>query len=245
MVNVTGITATNYTALAGTLAAGTAYTWKVNATGLGGTSAFSTAFSFNTTAAAATGLLHVQTSPAVPSVISLNGIPRDSWGINFVKLPAGTYTLSFSGVTDYHTPTQVSVSPEWRNTRYTALTTPITIVAGQTTDVTANFTLLGNLHVTTTPAVPATITVNGIAREDWGLWTNFPAGSYTVAFGNVDGYTTPAPQTVTVTAGATTTVNGTYTASAGTTYPPPTAGLFHVQTSPAVRTQYFPERQYL
>jgi hypothetical protein len=47
--------------------------------------------------------------------------------------------------------------------------------------------------------------------DDWGVWVSLPAGSYTVSFGDVAGYTKPADQVVAVTAGSTTTVAGTYT----------------------------------
>ena len=65
----------------------------------------------------------------------------------------------------------------------------------------------------TSPAVPANITVNGVAANAWGMWTSKEPGSYDVCFGDVPGYTTPPCQNgQTVTAGNTTTVTGTYTA---------------------------------
>ena len=68
------------------------------------------------------------------------------------------------------------------------------------------------LRVTTNPALPGDIIVDGIARDAWGLnWAQFPVGSHQVCFGDVLGYVKPGCQTVTLTAGTTTTVQGTYT----------------------------------
>jgi len=77
--------------------------------------------------------------------------------------------------------------------------------------VTGVFTQVGYLHVTTNPPVPATIYVNEVAMDDWDVWVSFAPGSYTVSFGDAPGYTKPAEQVVTVTAGATTNVTGNYT----------------------------------
>ena len=63
----------------------------------------------------------------------------------------------------------------------------------------------GFLRVITSPAVPATVSVDGVPRNDWGMWTDLPSGAYQVCFGEVVGYTAPSCQTATVTAGTTTT----------------------------------------
>ena len=34
----------------------------------------------------------------------------------------------------------------------------------------------------TSPAVPGTITIDGIRRNDWGVWTYFPPGAHQVCF---------------------------------------------------------------
>ena len=52
--------------------------------------------------------------------------------------------------------------------------------------------------------------MNGIPRDDWGMWQSMPPGTYTVSFGAVPGYVTPAAQTATVTTSTTTTITGTY-----------------------------------
>ncbi len=103
------------------------------------------------------------------------------------------------------------------------------------TEVIANFTQLGNLHVTTSPAVPATLYVNGLPMDDWGFWVDLLPGQYTLSFGNVDGFITPKSQGITINAGQTTNVVGQYIPSSDT-YTPVAHGLLHVETSPAVPT---------
>ena len=62
----------------------------------------------------------------------------------------------------------------------------------------------GYLRVTTSPALPSQILVNGVPRDTWGLtWLKLPPGDYEVSFTDMPGFTTPAPQTVTVLAGVT------------------------------------------
>ena len=62
----------------------------------------------------------------------------------------------------------------------------------------------------TSPAVPSTVLVDGIPRDDWGMWTDLPAGSYQVCFGGVVGITTPPCQTANVSAGSLTTITGNF-----------------------------------
>ena len=54
------------------------------------------------------------------------------------------------------------------------------------------------------------VSVDGIGRDDYGIYSDVAAGSHTVCWGAVNGYTAPACQSVTVTAGGTTVVTGTY-----------------------------------
>ncbi|MEZ5179755.1 MAG: M4 family metallopeptidase [Acidimicrobiales bacterium] len=70
------------------------------------------------------------------------------------------------------------------------------------------------LRVTTSPAVPSVISVDGIERDSWGInWAALPVGSHEVCFGKVLGWITPSCQTVNLTAGNTTTVTGTFSQS--------------------------------
>jgi uncharacterized repeat protein (TIGR01451 family) len=168
----------------------------------------------------ATGLLRVTTSPALPSQISINGVPADSWGLTWVKLPPGSYTIHWSHIEGYTDPDDQVVS----------------VTAGNTTTVTGTFTQRGSLRVITSPAVPGQISVDGVPRDDWGMWTDIPVGTHTVCFGAVAGFTAPACQnSVSVTAGNLTTVTGTYTASAGTGLT--NVGFLRVTTSPALPSQ--------
>jgi nitrous oxidase accessory protein NosD len=145
------------------------------------------------------GFLRVVTSvgdfqAGVQSRISVDGVVRDEWGLSWVKLPIGTHTVSFSGVPALETPAPQTVE----------------VRAGEVTYITGFFRFHGSLRVITSPAVPATIFVDGIPRNDWGMWQSMPAGTYTVSFGSVPGYPTPLPQQVTVTEGRLTVVTGSY-----------------------------------
>lgn len=142
------------------------------------------------------GLLRVTTNPALDAKILVNGVPSDEWGLAWVKLAPGTYTVSFGDVYGYATPAAQSV----------------TITAGATTSVVGSFTALGSLRVTTSPALAGTVFVDNIPRDDWGMWQSMPAGTYTVSFGPVTGYSAPVAQTATVTGGSLTAITGTYTA---------------------------------
>jgi len=143
------------------------------------------------------GMLRVTTSPAVASQILVDGAPADSWGLNWVKLAPGDYVVSFTDVNGFTTPADQTV----------------TVTAGVTTEVTGAFAQRGDLRVTTSPAVPGTISVDGVPRNDWGMWTDLNPGSYEVCFGAVAGYDTPSCESVTVDAGESVTISGGYTAS--------------------------------
>jgi hypothetical protein len=188
-----------------------------------------------------TGLLRVQTDPAVPTTIYLDGIPRDDWALNWVKLPEGPYTLSFSDVYAYDTPASVTVNYYPGTTgNIQSLADPIMIYDNTVTEVIANFAPQGYLRVQTSPALPATIFLDGHPMDDWSFWTNITPGSYDISFQDVDGYDTPAPQlAVVVTAGVLTEITGTYTPNGAATYPPVAHGLLRVQTSPAVPSTIF------
>ena len=98
------------------------------------------------------------------------------------------------------------------------------------------FVQRGFLKVSTSPAVNATISVDGIPSDNYGLYTDVPTGSHQVCFGAVASFTPPACQTVTVSAGATTTVTGAYSSSPGT-MGQSNVGLLRVTTSPALPSQ--------
>ena len=149
------------------------------------------------------GLLRVVTDPAIASQILVDSIFRDSWGLTWLKLPPGIYQVSFSDVEGFTTPAAQS----------------ITVTEGATTAVTGSFTQRGFLRVFTDPALPGTISLDGIPRNDWGMWTDLDPGDYQVCFGDVADYTSPACETATITAGNTTNITGTYVADSGAAGP--------------------------
>jgi hypothetical protein len=146
------------------------------------------------------GLMRIASSPAVATQITITpsgGSPyiADSWGLNWLELAPGSYTVSFAHVQGWTEPAPQTV----------------TITAGNTTVVPANFIQRGFLHVFTSPAVAATILVDGAARDDYGVFTDLPTGSHTVCFGAAVGFAnTPACQTVTINAGVETDVTGAF-----------------------------------
>jgi len=163
------------------------------------------------------GLLRVETSPAVATTISVDGIPRNDWGLDWVKMPPGEYTISASDVPEHLTPAEVEVTyypaegdPPPPETQ--PLSQPIVVNSEVTTGVVISFIPLGYLRVEISPVLPVapTIFVDGNPMNDWGLWVSLEAGEYTVSFQEMDGYQTPSPIVVTVNPGETTHVTGVY-----------------------------------
>jgi hypothetical protein len=146
------------------------------------------------------GVLRVQTSPRLPAQIVITpsgGSPylADSYGLNGLELKPGLYTLSFNQVPGYAEPAAEQVS----------------ITSGVTTTVTGTFSRRGTLKVITSPNAPGTILVDGVPRNDWSMSTEFPTGYHAVCFGQATGFATaPGCQTVSVAAGADSTVMGVY-----------------------------------
>ncbi len=145
------------------------------------------------------GLLRVTTSIdihptwGVWSQVLVDGIPRDEWGLAWLKIAPGSHTISWTDSPGLATP-----APQIVN-----------VVAGETTNVDGQFVQLGFLRVTQGGgAVSGTMFVNGIPRDDWGMWLAVAPGTYEVRFGFVPGYGTPEPQMAVVTAGALTTITG-------------------------------------
>jgi spore germination protein YaaH len=166
------------------------------------------------------GQLRVTTNPPAPSQLVVNGVLRDSWGLTWLTLTPGNYTVSYTHVEGFTEP-----SPQ-----------QVTVNAGATTVVQGDFTQRGSLRVTTSPAVPAAISVDGSPRNDWGMWTDLPVGSHQVCFGPTPNFTPPGCQTVSVTAGNLTQVTGNYSSSPGAPGPSGT-GQLRVTTSPALPSQ--------
>jgi hypothetical protein len=147
---------------------------------------------------AGSGLLRVLTSPAVPTTIFLDGIPRNGWGLTWVKMPEGEYMLSFSDVYGFATPTEVEIIYHPYSSVYPGservthpLSEPIEILPNTVTEVIVNFIQLGNLRIDTSPAVPTIISLNGSPANDWGLWVSLLPGDYYVSVTNVFAFATP------------------------------------------------------
>ena len=139
--------------------------------------------------------LRVTTNPPVPGKIFVDGVPRDEWGLTWLKIGPGTRVVSFGPVVGMGTPDPIAVD----------------LTTGVTTDVVGEYRSHGSLRVTTEPALPATIFIDDVPANDWGVWRSIPPGTYTVSFGRVPGYDPPAPRTVVVEGSASVHVPGVYT----------------------------------
>lgn len=167
-----------------------------------------------------TGMLRVTASPAVPTQIIVDGIERDTWSLDWVRIPIGAHDVCFSHVAGFTAPSCETVL----------------ITADATTTVLGSFTPRGFLRVNTSPALPSTISVDGIPMDDWGIWTDIEPGTYEVCYGAVAGFDPPTCESAVVTAGATSSVTGVFAANAaalGQTG----HGMIRATTSPAVPTQ--------
>src|SRR3989442_1505785 len=135
-----------------------------------------------------------------------------------MKIAPGQHVVSFGNVYGYATP-----APQ-----------PVTTASGVTTALQGSYVAYGSLRITTSPAVAATISIDNVPRDDWGMWQSMPAGTYAISFGKVAGFDPPASQTITLASGQSLTVTGTYTPDSAATGPDPsTYGLLPVTTSPA------------
>ena len=143
------------------------------------------------------GFLRVTTNPAVASQISVDGTARNTWALTTLRLAPGAHQLCFADIEGFTTPACETVN----------------VTEGATTTVEGAFARRGFLKAETSPALPATISVDGVARNDWGVYTDLPVGTYQVCYGPVPGFSAPPCRSVTLTAGDTTTTVGNYTAS--------------------------------
>lgn len=167
-----------------------------------------------------TGMLRVTASPAVPTQIVVDEIPRDTWSLEWMRIPVGSHEVCFTDIAGFTTPPCETVL----------------VTADATTTVLGTFTPRGFLRVDTSPAVPSTISVDGVPMDDWGIWTDLAPGSYEVCYGEVAGFDAPICETSVVTAGATTTVTGVFAVNALATGPTG-HGMIRATTLPAVPAQ--------
>jgi len=143
--------------------------------------------------------LTVRLSPPVPSQISVDGIPRDTWSLTHMDLEPGVHTVSYSDVPGFVTPPDVVVS----------------LTVGQHLTLTSDFLEATNLRVTTSPPVDAYIWLDEQRADQWGLWTNVTAGPHLVCFGPVAGFVPPPCENLDTTGQSFVELVGTYTPQAG------------------------------
>jgi len=111
--------------------------------------------------------------------VFLNGVSIGH-DVENLELDVGTYVVSFGYLSSWITPPNVN----------------ITIVEGQVTEVTGNYTIVvGPLIINTVP-IAGDIFVNGKKVGTGNVTMEAPAGTYNITFGDVMGYTTPDPQTI-------------------------------------------------
>jgi len=146
------------------------------------------------------GLLKVETNPPVPATIYLNGVPVAVWGLDYLPLPPGTYTIKFGDVPYYVTPSDQTVE----------------VVQGQVSIVVGEYVKAGLLKVETNPPLPSVIYLNGTPVAVWGLdYLPVKPAAYIVSFGDVDDYDTPPSQTINVQSDETVVVRGDFTPNPG------------------------------
>lgn len=165
------------------------------------------------------GTLDIRSSPPVPTTITVDGAVVNDWGA-LVSIEPGDHLVCFGPVAG-HDP------PPCENA---------VVVAGASTVVTGLFatngaapgpTGHGLLRVTTNPAVPSQIEIDGVPAVSFGVdWVKLPPGLHTVCFRDVPGFETAGCSTVAITEGVTTSVDGVFTALAE----------LRVLTAPAVDT---------
>ncbi len=112
------------------------------------------------------GMLRVTTSPAVSSTISVDGLARDDWGLDWLHLAPGSHEVCFSDVTGYRTPACQTVE----------------VTADETTTVVGAFAAQGWLKASSDPALEVTVTLDGLDRDDWGVWMPVDPGDHEVCF---------------------------------------------------------------
>ena len=117
-----------------------------------------------------------------------------------VKLPVGTYTVSFNTKSGYIAPSDQSV----------------TVTSGKTNSITATYTVMpGALTVNLTPeeaAASAKWKLSGqSATHASGETVSLSPGSYTVTFNALSGFNAPADQTVSIAANQGKEITGAYT----------------------------------
>lgn len=175
---------------------------------------------------AARGWLQATTNPALPATITIDGEPANDWGV-WTHLPEGEAEVCFGPVAGWDQPDfGTGLGP----------CQLVNIVDGTPVVIQGNYvanaaavgpTGHGFLRVETTPAMSAQISVDGTPNDSWGLnWMKITPGLHEVCFSDMQGWSTPECEEITIVAGATTTVQGNYVQR----------GTLQANTSPAVES---------
>lgn len=166
---------------------------------------------------ASTGQLRVTTVPAVPAMISVDGIERDQYGLNWIDLPAGSHRVCFGYVFGFR-------EPPCQN---------VTMTDGAMTTLAGSYEQLGFIRATTSPSLPVVIWPALTWVNNYGAWFPAQAGQYDVCFGQMEDWKQPLCQSVTVVPGQTVNTTGTYAYEPGQPGPSGYSTL-RVTTSPPV-----------
>jgi hypothetical protein len=140
-------------------------------------------------------MLRATTSPAVVSRILVGGVPRGDWGLTWVEVPVGEHEVCFTGVPGFATPPCRIV----------------TVVEGETAVTEGVFERLGLLRVDVEPSIAVDVLVDGIGRNQFGLFMFMRAGTYEVCGTPAAGMLSPPCRNVTVAPGPVTSTTLTYT----------------------------------
>jgi len=97
----------------------------------------------------------VTTSPAVPALITIDGEPANDWGLAWLDLRPGDYTVCVEPVLGFVAELECD---------------DLTVAVDQTTAIEFAFEAERYLRVMTSPAQEATVSVAGVPRNDWGMW---------------------------------------------------------------------------
>jgi len=147
---------------------------------------------------AATGTLSIDTFPVKGEVL-VDGV---SWGVapQSRVVEYGLHTVSFGAAGGYDAPA------DWQGI----------VGIGQTTQVTGEYVAVtGTLSIDTAPVV-AEVFIDGVSWGDAPVSRVIATGTYTVSFGAVDDYVTPAGRQVAVNTNQTTAITGNYIRATGT-----------------------------
>lgn len=144
---------------------------------------------------------------AVGALWSVDGV---HWQVssNTIPLPPGQYTVRYTGLVGWNTPSNQTV---------TVSSGELTTTNGIYSLVAGSGTITGTLNVSLTPT--AAVTAGAHWKMDSGSWqssgvtvSNIPPGTHTVAFQAVPNWTSPASRSVSITAGKLTSTNASYLA---------------------------------